>query len=111
MTDEVVSELTWRAVVAAVRAYRDAVGRRTREVVRALPPAAWDEPVTHADTTRAAAAGAFGPNAPWVDGVGFQPWQDQSRAARLSGAALRHNAMHIGEAVTIRGLSGRSLGI
>lgn len=111
MTDGEVSELTRRADVAAVRAYRDAVGRRTREVARALPPEAWDEPVTRADTTRAAAAGALGPNAPWVDGVGFKPWQDQSRAARLSGAALRHNAVHIGEAVTVRGLAGRRVGI
>jgi DinB superfamily len=111
MTDDEVSELTRRADVAAVRAYRDAVGRRTRDVVRALLPTAWDEPVTLADTTRAAAAGAFGPNAGWVDGVGFKPWQDQSRAARLSSAALRHNAMHIGEAVTVRGLASRGVGI
>lgn len=111
MTDGEVSELTRRADVATVHAYRDAVGRRTREVVRDLGPKAWDEPVTLVDTTRAAAAGAFGPNTPWVDGVGFKPWQDQSRAARLSGAALRHNAVHIGEAVTVRGLAGRGVGI
>jgi hypothetical protein len=111
MTDDEVSELTRGADVVAVRAYRDAVGRRTREVVRTLAPAAWDEPVTAADTTRAAAAGAFGPKAGWVDGMGYPPWQEQSRAARLSGAALRHNAMHMGEAVTVRGLAGRGLGV
>jgi hypothetical protein len=111
MTDDEVSELTRRADVAAVRAYREAVGRRTREVVRALPPSAWDEPVERADTARAAAAGAFGPRTGWVDAEGFKPWQDQSRAARLSGAALRHNAMHMGEAVTVRGLAGRGLGL
>ena len=111
MTDDEVSELSRKADVAAVRAYRNAVDRRTREVVRTLRPEAWDEPVTVVDTARAAAAGAFGPNAPWVDGVGFKPWQDQSRAARLSGAALRHNALHIGEAVTVLGLAGRRLGI
>jgi DinB superfamily len=111
MTDDEVSELTRRADVAAVRAYREAVGRRTREVVHALVPAAWDEPVTIADTGRAAAAGAFGPRAGWVDGVGLLAWQDQSRGARLSGAALRHNAMHMGEAVTIQGLAGRGLGV
>jgi hypothetical protein len=111
MTDEEVSEVTRLADLATVRAYRDAVGRRTREVVRGLPPAAWDEAVTLADTSRAAAAGAFGPNASWVNGVGFKPWQDQSRAARLAGAALRHNALHLGEAVTIRGLTGRGLGL
>src|SRR5262249_10238939 len=109
MSDDDVSDLTRRADVAAVRAYRDAVGRRTREVVRALAPGAWGEPVTVADTTRAHAAGAFGPRAGWVDRMGFPHWQDQSRAARLSGAALRHNAMHLGEAVTVRGLARRGL--
>ena len=108
MTDDEVAELTRRADVAAVRAYRDAVGRRTREVVQALAPGAWDEPVGLADTARAARAGAFGPNAGWVEGVGFRPWEDQSRAARLAGAALRHNAMHMGEAGTVRGLVGHS---
>jgi hypothetical protein len=111
MTDDEVSDATRRFDVAAVHAYRDAVGRRTREVVRNLPLHTWEEPVTLVDTTRAAAAGAFGPRAPWVDGVGFKPWQDQSRAARLAGTALRHNALHIGEAVTVRGLAGRGVGI
>jgi DinB family protein len=111
MPDGEVAELSRRADVAAVRAYRDAVGRRTREIVQALAPRAWDEPVGLADTTRAARAGAFGPNAGWAEGAGFAPWQDQSRAARLAGAALRHNAMHIGEAVTVRGLAGGSPGV
>ena len=64
-----------------------------------------------ADTARAGAAGAFGPRTGWVDGADFKPWQDESRAARLSGAALRHNALHIGEAVTVRGLAGRGPGV
>jgi DinB superfamily len=111
MTDDEVSDLTRRADVAAVRAYRDAVGRHTRDVVGALGPAAWDETVGFADTARAAVAGAFGPHAGWTDGVGFKPWQDQSRAARLAGAALRHNALHLGEAITVSGLASRGLGI
>lgn len=109
MTDDEVSQLTARADVAALRAYRDAVGRRTQEIVRSLKPAAWDEMVSTADTARAAAAGAFGWG--WVDGAGYQAWQDQSRAARLAGGALRHNAVHLGEAITIRGQGGFSLGV
>jgi hypothetical protein len=107
MTEDEVAQVTAKADIAAVRAYRDAVGRRTREVARALPAAAWQQPVEIADTARAQAAGAFGPNAGWVDGVGLRAWQDQSRAARLAGAALRHNALHLGEAVTVRSLAGR----
>ena len=104
MTDDEVGELTTRSDVAAVRAYRDAVGRRTQEVVRALRPDAWDEPVAFADTARANAAGVF--RTGWQDGVGYRGWQDQSRGARLNGGALRHNAMHMGEAITARGLAG-----
>jgi hypothetical protein len=112
MTAEEVAELSARADVAAVRAYRSAVGRRTREVVDALRPEAWDEILGLADTTRAAAAGAFHPNDDWVDGgVGHRPWQGHTRGDQLGGSALRHNMAHIGEAVTIRGLGGFGLGV
>jgi len=80
------------------------VDMRTREVVGALAPGAWDETRGLADTTRAHAAGAFGPNDDWVDGVGHRPWQGLARGDQLGSTALRHNAGHIGEAVTIRGL-------
>ncbi len=109
MTDEEVGEFTTRAAAAAVRAYRDAVGRRTRDVVRALSPNAWDETVAFADTARANAAGAF--RTGWLDGIGHRGWQDQSRGARLNGGALRHNALHMGEAVTLRGLAGFGVGV
>jgi hypothetical protein len=104
MTDAEVSQLSASADVAGVRAYRSAVGHRTREVVGALPPAAWDEVLGLGDTTRAAAAGAFGPNDLWIPGVGHPPWQGLARGAQLGGTAIRHNAGHIGEAVTVRGL-------
>jgi len=42
MTDDEVTAMTARADVAAVRAYRSAVGRRTREVVQGLRVEAWD---------------------------------------------------------------------
>ena len=111
MPDSEVAELTARTEIGALRAYRDAVGRRTQEVVRTLKPAAWEETVGFPDTSRAAAAGAFRSNTAWVEGLGYRSWQDQSRAARLAGAALRHNAMHLGEAITIRGLAGCALGV
>jgi hypothetical protein len=111
MPEGEVAELTARADIAALRAYRDAVGRRTQEVVQMLKPAAWEEIVGVADTARAAAAGAFRSNTGWVEGAGYRAWQNQSRAARLAGAALRHNALHLGEAITVRGLGGFPLGI
>jgi hypothetical protein len=111
MTDADVGDLTARADVDAVRAYRAAVGRRTQDVVRALRPEEWNEIVGFTDTARAASAGAFAPNTAWVDGVGYKPWQGHSRAAQLAGSAIRHNAMHLGEAVTVRSLAGFALGI
>ncbi|HEU4369852.1 MAG TPA: DinB family protein [Methylomirabilota bacterium] len=106
MTVDEVAELSERADVAGVRAYRSAVGARTREAVGALPPAAWDEILTLEDTARAADAGAFGPNDLWIDGIGHPPWQGHARGDQLGGTAIRHNAGHIGEAVTVRGLGG-----
>jgi len=111
MADGEVGDLTQRADVEAVRAYRTAVGRRTRDVVRELRPGAWDEVIGFTDTARAAAASAFAPNTPWVDEMGYKPWQGHSRAVQLAGSAIAHNAMHLGEAVTIRSLAGFALGI
>src|SRR5437867_848132 len=111
MTEAEVGELSERTDVAAVREYRSAVRGRTRDVVRALRPEAWDEIVGFADTSRAAAAGAFRDHRGWVTGVGYPGWQGHSRATRLAGSAIGHNAIHVGEAVTIRGLAGWDLGV
>jgi len=102
MTDDEVTEMTVRADIAAVRAYRSAVGLRTREVVRALRPEAWDEIVGVEDIKRGAVAGAF---RDWVEGASY-PWLGWTRGDQLASSALRHNAAHMGEAVTIRGLAG-----
>jgi hypothetical protein len=107
MAEDEVADVTNRADVAAVRAYRTAVGLRTREVVQALRGEAWHEIVGDADIERATSAGAFGSRI-----VGRKhPWLGWTRADQLASSALRHNAAHIGEAVTIRGLGGFGLGI
>jgi hypothetical protein len=110
MTAAEVRALTEQADPDAVRAYRAAVGLRTREVVATLPAPAWDEPLGLADTARAAAAGAFGPGDDWAPGVGHPPWQGLPRGAQLGATAIRHNAGHIGEAVTLRALGGSAVG-
>jgi hypothetical protein len=107
MTCDEVTEMTARADIAAVRAYRSAVGLRTREVVVALHPEAWDEIVDVEDIKRGATAGAF---RDWVEAVPY-PWLGWTRGEQLGSSALRHNWAHIGEAVTIRGLAGFGLGI
>ena len=107
MTDDEVAALSESADVSAVRAYRAAVGRRTREVIQALAPAAWGEVVVEDDIRRAAATGAF---RDWVEGQRY-PWQGWTRAEQLASSAVRHNAAHLGEAVTLRGLAGLGLGV
>jgi len=107
MSDDEVTEMTARADVGAVRAYRSAVGLRTREVVLALRPDAWDEIVGAEDLKRAGMNGAF---RDWVEGANY-PWLGWTRGEQLASSALRHNAAHIGEAVTVRGLAGLGLGI
>ncbi|HEX9819764.1 MAG TPA: DinB family protein [Methylomirabilota bacterium] len=107
MTDAEVDDLGVGLDLPAARAYRTAVGRRTREVVTALPAAAWSETVTAVDVGRAVTAGAFGPNAAWVEKI----WAGVSRANRLGATAIAHNAMHLGEAVAIRGQLGLPVGM
>ncbi|MBI1847711.1 MAG: DinB family protein [Candidatus Rokubacteria bacterium] len=92
MTEDEVADFTARADIAAVRAYRDAVGLRTRDVAAALGPGAWAEILSTADAVRVPA--------------GFRAFVGQPRAFELGTSAITHNAMHLGEAVTIRGLAG-----
>src|SRR5262249_1779079 len=107
MADDGVAGMTARGDVGAVRAYRSAVGRRTREVVTALRSAVWDEVVELEDIRRGAAAGAF---RDWVEGATY-PWLGWTRAEQLASSALRHNAAHIGEAVTIPSPAGVGLNL
>jgi DinB family protein len=107
MTDAEVTGLSHRLDLAAARAYRVAVGKRTREVVAKLRAGAWDEVVTPLDVSRAAAAGAFGPHAGWVEKF----WTGVTKANRLGSTAITHNAQHLGEAVVIRGQLGAPVGM
>ncbi len=107
MTDAEVTELSRRLDLAAAKAYRNAVGKRTREVATKLRVGAWDEVISQLDVNRAVAAGAFGPHAAWVEKL----WQGVTKANRLGATAITHNAMHLGEAAAIRGLLGAPVGM
>ena len=111
MTSDEVIEFSARVDCAAVLAYRTAVGRRTREVVRALSPQAWDEMVAVDDVMRANAAGAFRADLTQAIAAGKVGWLGHARGDQLSQTAIRHNAMHVGEAVTIRSKAGFPLGV
>jgi len=111
MTSDEVTEFSARVDCAAVFAYRTAVGRRTREVVRALKQEAWDEMVAVDDVLRANAAGAFRTDLTEAITAGKVGWLGHARGDQLSQTAIRHSALHVGEAVTIRSMAGFPLGV
>ena len=101
-----VDDFNARIDVAALRAYRAAVGRRTREVILTLQPAMLAEPVSEARLSAAYAAGALGENASWVR----QFWQGKSGQFFLW-LGTGHNYLHLGEAMCLRSQAGVGLGL
>lgn len=107
MTSPEVSELTARIDLAALRDYRDAVGRRTREVVGGFRAEDWEGEVQGAALERVGTEGAFGARR---EGM-VKAFTGRPRAMVLSGIALFHPAGHLGEATTIRSAGGFGTGI
>ena len=97
-------DLTRQIDVAALREYRDAVGKHTREIIGAFKDADWGGNIEAAPLERAAAAGNI--PEPMVKIFTGRP-----RAAVLSGIALFHPSGHMGEAVTVRSAGGFGTGI
>jgi DinB superfamily len=107
MTSPEVSELTRQIDISALREYRDAVGRRTREIVSGFRPEDWQGQTTTPDLERAAAEGSFGARAEML----VKAFSGRPRAMLLSGIALFHPSGHMGEAVTVRTAGGFGTGI
>jgi len=99
-----VSDLTRSINIDALREYRDAVGKRTRELVGGFQPQDWEGQVPQSAVERAVAEGAFPPPV-------AQAFTGRPRMAVLSGLALFHPAGHFGEATTVRGAGGFGTGI
>jgi hypothetical protein len=102
MTSSEVADLTRKIDLPALRDYRDAVGRRTREVVAGFEPDDWEGECTAAAVARAADDGAFGRLTEML----VQLFTRRPRAMLLSGIAIIHPARHLGEVTTIRGQGG-----
>jgi hypothetical protein len=107
MTSPEVAALTAQIDLAALREYRDAVGRRTREVVGAFRPEDWQGETQAAALERAAGDGAFGDRR---EGM-VKAFTGRPRAMVLSGIALFHPSGHLGEATTIRSAGGFGTGV
>src|SRR5204862_62734 len=85
--------------LAALREYRDAVGRRTREIVGAFTAPDWEGATTTEAVQSAADQGGFGARAEMLVKV----FSGRPRAALLSGIALFHCFGHMGAARRIDG--------
>lgn len=99
-----VTDLTRAIDVASLREYRDAVGKRTREIVGGFKDADWDGKVEAAPLEQVAAQG----NIP--EGL-VKIFTGRPRTAVLSGIALFHASGHMGEGVTVRSAGGFGTGI
>jgi DinB family protein len=107
MTSAEVTELTRQIDVGMLREYRDAVGRRTREVIGGFKPQDWEGTVSVEAVQRAAGEGAFGVRTEQI----VKAFPGRPRSAMLSGIALFHSAGHIGEAATVRTAGGFGTGV
>jgi len=107
MTGAEVTALTTRIDLGALRAYRDAVGLRTRDVVSGFKPQDWDGVVAPDGVECAAAGGSFGARTEALSKM----LPGRPRAVVLSSLALFHPAGHMGEANTVRTAGGFGTGI
>jgi uncharacterized damage-inducible protein DinB len=98
MNDEEVAEFSSQADIAAIVAYRHAVGRRTREVVQNLHPEELSEPVNQDAVASLIEQGAIVQGASRI--VTF--WGDKTKGFILNMPATGHNFMHLAEAISIR---------
>ncbi len=88
------NELTQGVDLAALRAYRDDVGRRTRVQVAELWPDRWEEPVAEADIRRGAEKGGLSGGEMYLVG--------KSRESLLCWWAVTHIAYHVGQMGLVR---------
>jgi len=107
MTSAEVTELTRQIDLGALREYRDAVGRRTRDVVGGFKAQDWEGTVSADAVQRAAGEGAFGVRTEQI----VKAFPGRPRSAMLSGIALFHSAGHLGEAATVRTAGGFGTGV
>jgi len=106
MADEEITGFGERINVAALRAYRAAVGRRTQAVVRALASEQLDEVLDARRLERLPTEGAFMENAMWVGTF----WQGKSVGWFLTQIAGAHTTWHLGEAGVLKQLGGLGRG-
>jgi hypothetical protein len=107
VSDEEVGDFTERVNIGELRAYRAAVGARTKDVVGAMRPEELDETIDLSRVEQAFAQGVVDERATWVRGA----YKGKTKAFVLGHQAVGHNFIHLGEAWCVRSLLGRRLPI
>ena len=103
MTDDEVADVSDRIDIEALRAYRTAVGVRTREIIGGLRPEDLDVAVDTPRIHDLRAAGAIGKAA----GRLVDAWRGRPKGFFLTMPATGHNYLHFGEAFSIKSLLER----
>ena len=98
MSDNEVADFSTQVDCAALRAYRIAVGRRTREIAASLQPAELWEPIDPANIHRLMEAGALAEAAYEL----AQVWSGWKKAGMLTMPATRHSFTHLNESFEVR---------
>jgi hypothetical protein len=98
MSDTEVADFSARVAVEALRPYRFTVGRRTRDVISALPPEVLSQRVDAARVQRLLEAGALAEAAADL----AQTWGGWKIAGLLTMPLSRHNFTHLNQARRIR---------
>jgi hypothetical protein len=107
MSKPEVTELTSQVDVAALREYRDAVGRRTQEIIRGFGPTDFQGELQAPALEKAATLGCFGAKGELV----AKAFTGRPRVGVLGGLLVTHAAMHMGEGQTVRTAGGFGSGI
>jgi len=101
MSKPEVAELSKQIDLSELWEYRDAVGRRTRGMVKDLWPDRWTEPIGVEDIRRAAAAGVIRSEA----ATGMENYlPGKPRESALFWWGLNHTLMHLGQVTMIHGV-------
>ncbi len=105
MDEKDVADFSASIDIEALRAYRVAVGRRTREIVQQLQPEELKQKITPSSLQRVRDEGAVVEAASSI----IDYWSKRNKAGLLLMPATRHNIVHLSEALRIkRRLNNRS---
>jgi hypothetical protein len=103
MSDAEVSSISEKVDIPSLRSYRMAVGRRTREIVRALPVQEWQKRVDPTSIQRLLAQDALPEGAYELAHV----WSHWKKSGMLTMPATRHSFTHLNQAREVKRKLGR----